>query len=85
MITHYIYQGVLTLESLLRKYVTSEAVQNVDCDGCAQAHKGRSSVQTLLKGDRGDTTLEIVTEEMPKPKATFVKKLTIGKVSPLIT
>ena len=85
MATHYIYQGVLTLESLLRKYVTSEAVQNVECDGCAQAHKGRSSVQTLLNGDRGDTTLEIVTEEIPKPKATFVKKLTIGKVSMLIT
>ena len=83
MIKNCLYQkGVLTLEYLLRRYVTSETVQNVECDGCAQLPRRRSSVHKLLQTDGTDGVLNTVTkqEDTPKPKTTFIKKLTIGKV-----
>lgn len=76
------FQGVLTLEYLLRRFVTSETVQNVECDGCARLPSQRSTVTKLrANAEKGDGL--IVESVKPKPKTTFVKKLTIGKVREL--
>ncbi|XP_013401621.1 ubiquitin carboxyl-terminal hydrolase 30 [Lingula anatina] len=55
----------VTLDRLLRHYVMSEYVQNVECQGCAKTLHGNISQCHNSK---------------PLPKATFMKRLTIGKL-----
>lgn len=59
----------LTLDRLLRHFVMSEMVQNVECEGC-----GRLQGVTGVRGS-GDAHTSQTT-----PKATFVKKLTVAKL-----
>ncbi|CAH1801581.1 unnamed protein product [Owenia fusiformis] len=56
--------GVLTLDRLLRDYITSETVQSVSCEGCAKIQ------QAINKSPPGS----------PAPKTTFAKRMTISKL-----
>ena len=62
----------MSLERLLKHYIMSEKVHNVECDGCAGHDK------TPLTSPEHEAA-------EPKPRTTCLKKLTIGKVRPLCT
>ncbi|KAI0240480.1 Ubiquitin carboxyl-terminal hydrolase 30 [Lamellibrachia satsuma] len=58
--------GPLMLDRLLRHFIMSESVQNVECEGCGKLQRVTGA---------GDTR-----QTSSTPKATFVKKLTIAKL-----
>ncbi len=62
---------MLTLDQLFRRYIMSETVQNVECEGCAIKQMKRL----------GSLIVNTDASQAVKPKTTFIKKLTIGKVS----
>ena len=68
----HVVQGSLTLDRLLRHFVMSETVQNVECEGC-----GRLQGVAEVMGFHGSGDAH---SSQTAPKATFVKKLTVAKV-----
>ncbi len=79
-VSSVVIQGSLTLDRLLRHFVMSETVENVDCEGCGRLQDVSGRLQGVSGRLQGVSGSGDACPTNPTRKATFVKKLTVAKV-----